>query len=507
MCPHQEPSDLSRRDALRLGGGFVAAAALAACTGEGGDRGSARTDRQRRGARSTTAAGPQPSTATQPGYRASLYDTTWPVDMANLNRSNTVVDAGLPRDATSRDVSVETVEMPFPVFAYTRDEAEIFVVGGTPLITSNYVAAIDGQPAGTSPLMPHLTRLDTGTGKARRLDLDRGSGLPYIGGALVHANGFVYVVSQAHLYKVDPDTLRIVRSVDLPVPAASPTGAAFNGLTAAASGALITKSFSLAGGGSTFLLLDPGMLETINAVDYPGASPRLTVARASNGVEYLYHLNRSDTFRFRIEESSLTLDQDWIAHYDPYETGATENEEPTSPVVVDGRVYYTTNTTFTATRPMRIFWQDIASNYSPNDPPLIGPPLFTDDRTPGWSFFHLAVDDLSGTVVGHDQASGRLTAVRAHADGTIRRLWERRLRVSARPMIVADRKMVYATDYVDGRNHLVALDLITGKDLLRIATPATRATIATIVANRSDVFFGSNEPGRSTGLFHRFHVT
>jgi hypothetical protein len=55
----------------------------------------------------------------QPGYRESLYDTAWPADMANLNRSNSVVNAGLPRNITAETVAIESVEMPYPVFAYT----------------------------------------------------------------------------------------------------------------------------------------------------------------------------------------------------------------------------------------------------------------------------------------------------------------------------------------------------------------------------------------------------
>ena len=71
---------------------------------------------------------------TQPGYRASLYDTAWPTDMANLSRSNSVVNAGLPRDVTIDDVAIDSVEMPYPVFAYTREEDEVFVIGGTSFV-------------------------------------------------------------------------------------------------------------------------------------------------------------------------------------------------------------------------------------------------------------------------------------------------------------------------------------------------------------------------------------
>jgi hypothetical protein len=45
------------------------------------------------------------------------------------------------------------------------------------------------------------------------------------------------------------------------------------------------------------------------------------------------------------------------------------------------------------------------------------------------------------------------------------------------------------TDDVDGSNHLVVLDILTGDELLRIPTPATRATIGTILLlSNGDVY-------------------
>jgi hypothetical protein len=81
------------------------------------------------------------------------------------------------------------------------------------------------------------------------------------------------------------------------------------------------------------------------------------------------------------------------------------------------------------------------------------------------------------------------------------------LNTSARPVIVSDREMVYANDFVDGLDHLVVLDLMTGMEILRVPTPATRATISTIiVSSENEVYFGSNEPGLPIGLFHRIYV-
>lgn len=447
-------------------------------------------------------------TTEQPGYRASLYETTWPVDMANLNRSNTVVNAGLPQNFNCEDVQVDTVEMPFPVFAYTRDMDEVFVLGGLPNILEDYVAAIDGLEVGSSPTEPHLTKYNPQTGETTQLDLTWGDGFGYIGGALVHENGYVYVVSQAYIYKINPDSMTIAAGRELPkAPFPGNFVTIYNGLSTSSSGALLTKFFSGVTDASTFFMIDPDTLEIVASIDYPGASPRLTVDQLANGEEYLYHLNRFNTFRFRIAEGGLMLDEEWLSRFDPYNTGEDENAEPTSPVITQGRVHYTTNTLTDVEEPMRIFWQETEAIYTPDDPPLSGEALIPGSNRPGWSFFHLAIDDLSGTIVAVDQGARALVAVRILEDGTLQHLWQKPYTVSARPVIVSDREQVYATDFANGRNHLVVLDLNSGEELCRVATPATRATVSTIVVSAAnEVYFGSNEPGEGTGLFHRFYV-
>lgn len=447
----------------------------------------------------------------QIGYRASLYDTVWPTDKANLNRSNSVVNAGLPRGVAAEDVAVESVEMPYPAFAYTRDENEVFVLGGTSYILERYASEIDGLPGlgrAERQSAPHITKYNPFTGEQTRLELDRGAGSDYLGGALIHANGYVYVVFQSHVYKIEPDSMTIVRSVDLPfAPGFARRFTIYNGLYVSRTDELITKYWTQLGDAASFILIDPDTLEFTAQLDYPGASPRLTVVPAEDGTEYLYHLNNRETFRMVIEPGSLTIDPNWLAPYDPYNTGRAENREPTSPVVVDGRVYYTTNTSFTSMNPIRIFWQDVETPHSNEQAPLTGPELFDGVEGAGWSFFHIVIDELTGIVVAADQPNGLLTAVRAVGDDQLERLWQVELTHSASPMIVSDREMVYINDYVDGRDHLVVLDLSTGEELLRLPTPATRASISTIIASSAnEVYFGSNEPGQPIGLFHRIYV-
>lgn len=447
----------------------------------------------------------------QTGYRASLYDTVWPTDKANLNRSNSVVNAGLPRDVAAADVAVESVEMPYPAFAYTRDEDEIFVVGGTSFVLARYVSEIDGLPGlgfGEGLSAPHITKYNPFTGEQTRLALDRGAGSDYLGGALIHANGYVYIVYQSHMYKIEPDSMTIVRSLDLPfAPGVAKRFTIYNGLYTSSTGELVTKYWTQLGDAAAFLLIDPDTLEITAQLDYPGASPRLTVAPADDGTEYLYHLNNRETFRMEIGPRSLTLDPDWISRYDPYSTGQSENREPTSPVVAGGRVYYTTNTSFTSTNPMRIFWQDVEAAYSREMPPLTGPLLLDDVEGAGWNFFHMVIDEATGIIIGGDQINGLLTAVRVTDDNDLERLWQIELTHSSSPVIVSDREMLYVNDYVDGRDHLVVLDLTTAEELLRVPTPATRATISTIVVSATDeVYFGSLEPGQPIGLFHRIYI-
>ncbi len=461
----------------------------------------------------TYPAGPEPiisipdTWVEQPGYRVSLYNTAWPCDMANLNRSNTVVNAGLPRDAASEDIVVETIEMPFPVFSYTRNDNEVFVVGGTPFILDSYVSDIDGLPKGETKSEPHITKYNPMTGEQVRLLLDKGQTVNYIGGALIHENGYVYVISQSHLYKIEPSTMTISMSIDLPT-APFPNGQStiYNGLSVNSAGYLLTKYFSLTSASSEFFVIDPLTLDILSTLEYPGASPRLALANY-DGNEYLYHLNQSETFRLLVDDKFIQVDTTWLSKYDPYNTGEPENEEPTSPVIVNNIAHYTTNTTTQAPEAMKIFWQNVDRNYSLNDSPLQGEYLFEGASEGGFSFFHLSIDEETGIIIGNDQGNGLLTAVRVADDGSLERIWEKSYAVSARPAIVSDRRMVYATDFTGSHNDLIVLDLLTGDELIRVQTPATRATISTIVVStNNEVYFGSNEPGERTGLYHRIYV-
>jgi hypothetical protein len=490
---------MSRRSVLQLAG-LAGVAALVGCSGDDGASSTGVPDSPTASTTTTTAA---PTAAGEEllGYREGLYPTGFPTERKNLNGTHSLADVGFPRDVMLDDIAIETIEMPYPVLLYTRDPGELFVIGGTPLAIAEYVGLIDGLPPGENKTAPYFARVDTVTGEITYLDLDRGQGVPYLGGALMHADGYAYVVSQSHLYRIDPDSMQIEASIDLP---ADGPATVYNGLAVGRTRQLILKSLSFADGDAALSLVEPETLEIVFTLDCDCRSPRLTLAVDDHGVEHLYHLNREQTFRYIVEEDSLTLDENWIIGFDPDGTGI--NQEPTSPVVVDGRVFYTTNTNLQAKLPMRVFWQDQNATYTPDMEPLAGPLLFDDpgDRA-GWSFSGLSADEATGILMAVDQQRGLVNAFRPNDDGSIDILWQHEMRVSASNTNVSDRQMVYVTDFVDGSNHLVVLDLLTGEELVRIPTPAARATIGAIVGlPNGDVYLAANEPGQPTGFLIRF---
>jgi hypothetical protein len=265
------------------------------------------------------------------------------------------------------------------------------------------------------------------------------------------------------------------------LPAASPA-TIYNGLLTSSTGELILKSLSFAGGESEILLIDPDTLEITFSTPCACASPRLSLAVDENGVEHLYHLNREQTFRYVIEPGLLTLDPNWIASFDPDGTGV--NQEPTSPVIVDGRVYYTTNTNLDA----ELLFEGV-------------------EDVPGWSFSGISADEASGIFIGVDQANGLINAFQPDESGDIEILWQHEQIIGSGINIVSDRGLVYANDYVDGSLHLVVRDLFTGEEVLRVPTPATRASLGSIVSTENgDIYMAANEPGQPTGFLLRLYI-
>ena len=445
---------------------------------------------------------------TQHGNRGGCFPTTWPVDMANTNRTNTVTRCGFPENFDTSQIAYSSLLLPFPVFSYSRDTGEVFVMGGCPLILYNYGGAIEnGQPTApansySAQFSPYIAKINPRTLILENINLTGGSAAAYIGGAIIHSNGFIYAIAAGRLFKIRSTPFQIVSSVDLP-----PSGFAqltfFNGLSVSKTGRIIAKSYNQITGQGSFFLLNQDNLSIVCQTSAAMASPRLTVDLHNNR-EFIYHLNREETYRLEVVNDTLIKDTGWMAAYDPYYDGSAD--EPTSPVISGNHVFYTTNTLYSATRAMKLFWQDKNQQYSRDLDTLGGTFLHSDTTNPGWSFFHLTVDDtLSGIIIGNDQGAGKISAGVLDSNNTYHLLWEKSIQTSARPAIVADRNLVYVSDYADGFDHLVVLHLQTGEELGRKKTLATKPTIGTIIITPDDyVIYASNEYGETNGYVHIF---
>ena len=80
-------------------------------------------------------------------------------------------------------------------------------------------------------------------------------------------------------------------------------------------------------------------------------------------------------------------------------------------------------------------------------------------------------------------------------------------KVSASPALVPDRGYLYIDDDRDGHDHLVVLELAIGRELARVALPATEPTVGCIfVGMNEDVYLLSIETGGKTGFVSRVYV-
>ncbi|MEL6194665.1 MAG: T9SS type A sorting domain-containing protein [Bacteroidota bacterium] len=419
-------------------------------------------------------------------------------------------NTGLPAGFDLGTLVIESIELPFPSFIFPVDTHEVYVFGGQPLGLDLYKNIIlTGEPGNPdlayyAQFSPYVVKVDPETMDTVYLDLSGGSGIPYVGGLADHPNGYLYAVAQARIFQIDPVDMSIVNFIDMPVEDQSTV---YNGLNVASNGLIITKSanFGEFSQGS-FWVVDANSLEILSELKLEAGSARLSFDCDSLGNEYVYHLNQNFTFRMLVTEDSLIVDSTWIAAYAPY--GPGNNTEPTSPKIANNRVHYTTNTSFAdATQAMKIFWQSTESSYSLEEDTLDGFFMFSDTITTGFDFFGLTLDEETGVIIGHDQANGKIAAYEISEQEELVYLWEKEVNVSSGTNIVEG--IVYVNDYnrEEEVDYLLMLDLMSGAELGRIATPGTVPTISLPSPGYlGDIYFCSNEAGQPLGFFSRVSV-
>lgn len=150
----------------------------------------------------------------------------------------------------------------------------------------------------------------------------------------MHENGFVYAVSRSILYKVNPRTMRVVRSLRLPLVGDERVvyyWTTYNGLQVLASGELVLKEFHLLDSANVsgwLLLVDPDDLTIDVQQSMAVSSARLTIQQSADGRSYLYHVNDLDSLRFEITNTGFVLDDAWTRSYRTPNSGSTQASSP-----------------------------------------------------------------------------------------------------------------------------------------------------------------------------------
>jgi len=447
---------------------------------------------------------------------SGYYNTTWPSEHADLIRSHAVLSGGLPKDSDNMKLQVSSTELYMPTWGYTRDENEVFVIGGSPQLMTTFTQSIqDGKDLSKLNILtnniqdifssdvPYVAKINSETNEKTILELEKGKTVNYTGGLLIHSNGYVYAVSQSVLYKIDPETMKIVNSVDLPKIGNSLTAywTTYNGLQALDNGELVLKGFHLLNNANLdgyLLLIDPNTLQ----IDMKQKA-RVSSARLAIEDHYLYHVNAEEVLRYKITDNGFILDNNFTAKY---RNKTDKSTQASSPMIMPGinMLVFADNTAPGAGTPLMLYTKSTKDS----NETMQSARAFTTDN-PSFNFFMVGGDTfVNNIVIYYDPLNNLVSANKISENGSIKLLWEKEdIKASASPAISVENGQVYLDDYKNGRDNFVVLDLLSGEELGRAELPASLPTVGTIfVGTNNDVFILSSEAGNKTGYVSRITV-
>ena len=450
--------------------------------------------------------------------RAGLYATTWPVPTADSWRTSSIAAGGLPDNVTSSDLVTKTVELgPAPIFGITYDDA-LFVLGGaTHLLDLFTLAQGNHLPADAEALLAaaatrpdadasnaYVAKIDPTTMTAV-LDLPKGTTPNYPGSLVAHANGMLYAIATATLFEIDPHTLEITRSLDLPLNPENPDATIYNTLQVSArNGDLLAKTAPQQGNG-VLVDIDVERMAIRNKLETALSSARMT-ALMQGDTEYVYLPGNTDTLRFRVTDDGFIPDPAWSAPYRMPKDGTQPGVAMTPTGNHRTVVFPNNNTVLVGVRsPLEVLWQSTTDN-----PASVFSVNATMTDLPGGSFAPPPVDPfLNSIVIAADAVNGGSAAWRITADGTLQNLWTTdAYAISVGAAIVANQHRLYTDDRqcdAQGTNctlYLVIADLLTGAEIARVEVAGSQPSIGRIFVSANAVYYiatqGEGGPGYVT---------
>ncbi|MDX1414260.1 MAG: hypothetical protein R3293_08710 [Candidatus Promineifilaceae bacterium] len=471
-----------------------------------------------------------PDTGSDVGPRAGLYDSVWPHPRSDSWRTGAASGVGLPADFDPASLIAQSVEMPStPVWGVVYSDDTIFIYGGSPFLLEHfaYATAADSQldlssvsqgqmaeeVASAAAVQPYIAKIDAETMQVAGItEFPRGTSLNYTSSVLIHENGKLYTIGTATLYEVDPQTMEITGSVDLPKYEESPGGTVYNGLLVAPdSGDIITKGLNSADSSlpAKLVAIDSSNLTIRYQSDASIGSARLAIV-VQDGTEYVYAADSTRTQRFAIGESGFEVDSAWSEVYRTIGDGTMEAVSMVYMPQQNAVIFANNNTViYGVTAPLQLFAQSTTNNDSG-----IFSTYATSVTTLGGSFFSPSADPFNAQMlVANDQINGVTAGWLVEDDGTLTKKWEiDSIKSSGGSAIASDQGHIYFDDRRcddAGENcelYLVILDITTGSQVAEIKVAGSAPTIGQIFLGEGVAYMIATEPGESNGYITKVSV-
>lgn len=456
---------------------------------------------------------------------AGLYNTVWPLEHADIWRSQSTAVGGLPADFNKQSIVNESINLDQPFTGYTRDKNQLFIMGGTPYLMDTYTKMymthstyVTSDPSediiSNRKHYAYIAKINPVTLATDivELSLGRNRSVNYPGGALMHSNGFVYAQAQSILYKIDPDTMQILKTLELPLVEGKPglaESTIYNGLLVLGNGRIITKCFTSSDIGNGWVLqIDPDTLEIIVAKFIEVQSARLMLDEPLPGVAYAYMPTLSQSRRFLITDNDFILDSEWTADY--------RNKDDYSTTWANGTLFMKNHVVFPdnsapgeyITKPLHFFLHSV---YNPT---TFLQPHDAVSNVPGVNFWKVSGDPYSnkdqGLIITFTPTDEKIAAYMLYDNGIVEKVWERNYFVSASPAIVTSTDHLYINDFRNGHDNFVVLRFSTGEELAYIELPDVLETTMGIIfpGMNDDVYLCSTATRGSvnTGIFNRIFL-
>jgi hypothetical protein len=406
-----------------------------------------------------------------------LYTTVNAAEHADYARSHifayAIFGGSLDEGASNRAiVRATTPDYPGAYNVVTRNPDEIFVYYG-----------VYGEVEGATG--PAVARLDANTlqevWNTQLADYsDNGTAWNYPGVIGMHGNGTMLVVSGNTAAVIDPDTGDIINQVDLPQD--DPALGSYNGFATTSDGTVFTKALfrSCDEIGSTalarcldteetqtLLALDPVSLEIISQVELPVFSTGRIPIAVHDGIDYVYMPGVTEVYRYRWENQSLVLDDEWGF------VSVTEDDDlgAMAPNIIGDWAFVQVNTG--TSKPMPVW----AISTTDSSQRFVIQPFEDIETRFSFGVAHGAFDPSSGLLFTADTGTGYVTALRFDPESGLEVVWREEQTTSVFQQLIGtpEERVVVTSDLLNFRlnpltatnEQVVFRDAATGRELAR----------------------------------------